>query len=343
LYIGPAGALYVARGYEIHRSDDWGKTWRLDCFIPLSGRKAWAVRARWVARLLRYDIMALQVLPNGTRVAVACDGLYRAAAGETRMSRVFRITRGSRPLNLTWDGTRLLFGEYGRKLKRCEVLIYVSEDGGETFCPGFRFPRGDIQHVHNLLVDPYQPDGYWVLVGDWGRCPGIGRLSRDLRTLDWVQRGSQTCRAVGGIVAPDGLVYGMDSELERNYIVRLDRQSGKITRLLDVGGSSFYAATFGSVRLISTSTEPNPSFDLGQCALYASLDGVAWNRIMAHHKDWWNSDYFQYGTLVLPYAYHDQPRGMFSGQAVAGLDDRCRLIEFADDREDQVPPKQKVD
>lgn len=330
LFSAKNGDLYVGRGCEIYRSQDVGQTWQLDCFVPSFGWKYQLSRFRTFARLLRWYIAALQVLPDGTRVAVARDGIYRAAAGEQSMKRVFSIARGARPLNLSIDGSRVLFGEYGSGLEDKQVLIYVSDDWGMTFHEGFRFPRGDIRHVHNVMVDPF--DGhYWVLVGDFGRQTGIGALSRDLKNLDWIGRGTQRYRAVSAIIEPDSLTYGTDSDRDRNFIVRLDKNTGRIDELLEVEGSSLYAARFGSLRIISTAVEPNPYCQSRECCLYGSHKGGEWRRLAAHAKDSLSPVYFQFGALVLPSTQNSFRSGfMYSGQAVKGCDDRVVLVGMRD-------------
>jgi hypothetical protein len=275
---------------------------------------------------LRYYIAAFQVLRDGSRVAVARDGIYRAAPGETAMTRTFRYTRGSRPLNLAADGDRLLFGEYGN-LDDCEVRIYVSEDGGKKFDVGHQFPRGDIRHVHNVIVDPYE-DRYWVLAGDFDRQPGIAALSKDMKTLDWINRGSQHCRAVGAIVLPDRFVYGTDSDRERNFVVAMDKRTGRVERCLEVEGSSLYAASFGSVHAISTCVEPNPACPSRQCSLYVSTDASDWKRVLTHWKDGFDFKYFQFGTMVLPTSNGAEPYGMYSGQAIQNADDITFCLDW---------------
>jgi len=56
-------------------------------------------------RALRHEIGGLVVLRDGARLAIALDGIFRVAAGETRMTLVFRFMRGSRPLNLCATGS----------------------------------------------------------------------------------------------------------------------------------------------------------------------------------------------------------------------------------------------
>jgi hypothetical protein len=327
LFMARGGECYISRRYEIFRSDDWGATWRLDCRVPAPPWKALALRSRLAARLLRYNISAMQVLDDGARVAVTHDGLYRAGPGEARMKRVFRISRGSRPLNLAADGQRLLFGEYGRGLESSEVYVYVSEDGGKTWHVGYTFPAGEIRHVHNILLDPGE-NHYWILVGDFDLQPGIGALSKDLRTVEWLTRGNQQSRAVGAIVKPDCLIYGTDSDRGRNFIIRLDKKTGKKTVLLEIEGSSLYAASFGPIDAISTCVEPNPACFSRECSIYISRDGDAWNRVQPHIKDRYSFKYFQLGALIMPFACNDRPMGMFSGQAVEGAHDLVTMLEF---------------
>jgi hypothetical protein len=325
-FVASDGTLYISRRYDILRSTDWGDTWQVDCSVPSAGWKPVAAKMRLGARLLRYYVAALQVLPDGSRVAVAREGIYRAGPGETHMTQTFEVTRGSRPLNLAVDGMRVLFGEYGR-LQSAQVRIYVSEDGGKSFDVAFCFPKGEVKHIHNIVFDRYR-DHYWVLAGDQDHQAGIGALSKDLRTLEWLNRRDQLHRAVGMIVEPECLLYGTDSDHERNFIVRMDKQSGEVCKLLEVEGSSLYAATFGPLRLISTCVEPNPACPSRECSLYASRDGVRWKRVVSYHKDKFHFPSFQLGAIVLPYAFHAQPRGIYSGQAVQGEDDRLSLITF---------------
>jgi hypothetical protein len=277
------------------------------------------------ARTLRLNIQTLQVLEDGTRVAVARDGIYRATAGETRMKLTWPITRGSRPINLSAHGSRLLFGEYGGVvMNRLGVRIYVSEDGGEHFEPTFEFPNGDIHHVHNVVVDPYA-DHYWVLTGDHGRTPGIAVLSKDGRHLDWVDRGHQMVRAVSALPRPDCLIYGSDSELEPNYLIRLEKKTGRWERLLPTEGSSLYATEVAGMAVISTSVESNAVNPSRYSCLYGSHDDVSWSRIAAFQKDFWHP-MLHLGLVVLPTVQsRDTARWMFSGQALTGHHDRVSL------------------
>jgi hypothetical protein len=108
----------------------------------------------------------------------------------------------------------------------------------------------------------------------------------------------------------------------------LDKRSGKLDILREIGGSSLYAANFGPVCAISTCVEPNPACPSRECSLYISRDGDCWERTLPHRKDILHTVLFQFGCLVLPYSYCNRARGMFSGQAVTGAHDLTTLLDY---------------
>ena len=162
-------------------------------------------------------------------------------------------------------------------------------------------PAGDILHVHNVVVDPFE-NGYWVLVGDYDRQPGIGLLSKDLRTLEWLGRGSQHLRAVAAIVERDCLIYGMDSNCERNFICRIDKQSGKIADSVRIGRKFVLRSRVWSRASHLHGVEPNPACPSRECSLYASRNGADWTRWPFTGKIASSRSIFISGTLVLPYS-----------------------------------------
>ncbi len=326
LFVDRDATLFAARGYCILRSTDDGASWVVDGHLAQSAWKDFAGRSRLASRLLRRQVAAFAVLPDGARIAVGREGIFRADPGEPRFEPTFRIERGSRPLHLAIDPRgRVLFGEYG-ELSAEEVRIYLSEDGARSFEVAFAFPRGAIRHVHNVIPDG---DRYWVLCGDYGAHPGIATLTSNFDGHDWLVRGEQSFRAVNALVSPEALTYGTDSDRERNYIVRLEKGSGRLTRLLEVEGSSLSATAFGPLQLISTAVEPNPHCPSPHACLYGSLDGERWERLASFRKDGWNPTLFQFGNLVLPPSRYAGPRGHFSGQALRGFDDRLSTLALS--------------
>jgi hypothetical protein len=330
LLIDSRSRLYISNKYRIYRSDDFGQSWTLDCYISTHDWKQLAASLPLASRLLRYYIASFYVLDDGSRIAVARDGIYHAAPSEKRMVRTFKITRGSRPLNLSIDKNRVMFGEYGSGLENSQVIIYISEDFGKTFSIGYLFPQGNIRHVHNIVVDQFAGI-YWVLVGDFEEQPGIGILSQDLKDIHWICRGTQQCRAVCGLPTCDGLIYGTDSDRERNFIVKLEKNTGKMHKIREIEGSSLYATNYGALKAISTCVEPNPQCPSKTSFLYLSHDATTWDRVLGYQKDFYHPRYFQFGTLVLPPSKSDHNHILLSGQSLGGLDNTSLFIDFVPD------------
>lgn len=329
LHTSEDGRVYISQGYEVLRSGDQGASWELDCFVPDCGWQRLPASFALGRRLFRRYIQAFQVASDGARIAVARDGVYGADRDEIRMRRRFTLTRGSRPLNLCVDGRRVLFGEYGDGLRNPGPRLYLSENCGRTYEVMHEFPTDDIRHIHNVVLDPFTGD-YWVLTGDFGAEPGIGILSRNGKHFDWLARGKQVFRAVSVLVGEEYLTYGTDSSTEPNCIGRIHKKNGRFEKLRDIEGSSLYAGRCGGAWLISTCVEPNPACLARTCSLYASRDGIAWNAMASYRKDGFHAVYFQFGTLVLPTSASSGTVTVFSGQALAGFHDRCRVIRLAE-------------
>ena len=329
LRIEADGGLYVGRGRSLWHSSDGGRSWQLDARIPGAERdpRTWSHIGR---RLFREYFQALEIFGDGARLVIARHGLYRAEPASDELRETFRITRGSRPLGLARDGDeRIVFGEYGSNPERREVHLYASVDRGRSFEVCHTFPSGSIRHVHGVVADP-RVGGFWVFTGDVGDEAGIGILDGDLETFTWVVRGQQTGRVVQAIRTPEGFVYGTDSEVEQNAIVRLDVASGSVERLREVEGSSLFAGRFGEFGLISTCVEPSAVNRSRDVVLYASRDLRDWAPVLRRRKDAWPS-LFQFGTFVLAVSRDERPLALLSGQATAGLDDRFLFVDLSAD------------
>lgn len=323
LVVTQSSVLYVGRGYTIFRSADCGVTWVMDAIVPTSQLNRLAAGVRFAARLLRREIYGLRVLSDGARLAIAPDGVYWAGTDETLMQRTFAFSSG-RTLGLGTNGNQVVFGEYGSNAGRGAVSLFGSEDGGRTFTEVYRFGPGLIRHVHSVTWDPFLRR-FIVMTGDYGAECGIGVLDQSLGRIDWIVRGTQRARAVSAIIDEKGITYGTDSHLEPNYIVRLEKASGRTDILQQIEGSSLFSARFGGLHAISTCVEPSSVNRSRNVALYASHDGQSWARVYGTRKDFW-SKWLQFGTLILPHSGSTSPWGVFSGQAVVDCDGRSWLI-----------------
>ncbi len=329
--VQPDGTCYLGRRSAVFRSVDDGANWTRALEIPASPLRRVAGWSRLAARLLRHEVRALIPLSDGGFVAATREGVFFSSRGEQRMSpsridgenlKVFP------PMCLTvGPNDAVLWGEYWANRERRAVRLFASQDRGRTFQVVHTFPPGEVKHVHNLYFDP-RMGHYWVLAGDHGEEPGIGRFSGDWKSFDWLVKGRQTFRAVCVFDLGDHLLYGTDSEKEPNAVIRIEKSSGRFERVQELDGSCIYACRFGGYYALSTSVEPSEVNRGDQAGLWISDDTNHWTRVYHARKDRWNATYFQFGSIVLPRGESDRKSLLFSGQALAGIDGRTLVAEI---------------
>ncbi len=328
------GTLYVAHNYTIYTSGDDGKTWSRLTAMPRTTIRRAAEVSRLACRLLRQEVRAFLQLSDGTYVAANREGVYycRPGDGEMTPSRIDDHGPSIRPpmCMTAGPGNRVIWGEYWGNRDRRPVRLYVSEDCGRSFDVAHVFEAGSIKHVHNLLYDR-KLNLYWVLVGDHGDEPGIGRLSADLKNCEWLVKGKQEYRAVCAFDFGDSLIYGTDTEMAPNAVIRLNKESGRIERLAETAGSCIYACRFGGLYALTTTVEPSPVNAARHAALWLSRDGERWLEAFRAPKDHWNARYFQFGSLVLPAGTGPREVILLSGQALQGLDEKTIVARLTDD------------
>jgi len=320
------GTLHLGRNAEILRSADDGRTWSRVSALPRSPLRRAAERSRLACRLLRHEIRALVRLSDDRYVAGSRDGIFFGRGGDAVLGPCaveggpylapMRLTRG--------PGDTVVWGEYvGRRPTRT-IRVFASRDGGQSFQPVHTFELGSVFHVHNILWDE-RLHHYWVLAGDHGAEPGIGRLSADLQRFEWLVKGEQRYRAVGAFDLGDRLVYATDTELETNGLISLDKVTGRAERLRDFDGSCIYACRFGGLYALSTTVEPSAVNRSEWATLWLSRDAERWWPGFRARKDRWPPRYFQFGSIVLPAGESEREVVVFSGQAVEGLDGRTAV------------------
>jgi hypothetical protein len=326
----PDGTLYLGRNYDIHRSDDGGRSFHRVASMPSDLVRRLAGGSRLLSRLARLEVRALVRTAEGGLVASNRQGVFVARPGEQEL-RASRVENGAVPLYppmriCRGPGGEILWGEYGSPKVRRPMRLFASRDSGESFELVHTLDK--VLHVHNVVWDPGQGH-YWVLTGDHDPEPGIGRLSADLAHFDWLVKGEQRYRAVEVFDFGDRLVYATDSHLEQNALVSLDKASGRIERLREFDGSCIYACRFGGLYALTTSVEPSPVNRSPFAELWLSRDAETWRCAWRARKDRWNAIWLQFGSLVLPSGATDRELVAFSGQAVEGLDGATLLARVS--------------
>ena len=293
--------LYAAHGYKLFstRLNSEKIEWReIGYFRPEWWRRI-SSRFALSYRLMREGFHALGITRDGNLVAAVPGAIITKPAGETEFRVTHRLLRGTRPLHITAtpDG-RVLWGEYFDNLRRQEVHIYASEDGGLTWRVAYTFPKLSIRHVHNIVHDRWK-NCLWILTGDHGRECRILRATLNFSSVEEILCGNQQARAVAAIITNKGLYFASDTPLEQNFIYFLDRADG-LQRVAQLTASSIYAGRNRSGMFFSTMVEPSSVNLRRDATLFGSVHGERWNELAAWEKDSWSEKFFQYGNAFLP-------------------------------------------
>lgn len=319
--------IYASRGYKIYKSIDEGKIWKLDGVVD-DFKFSNLARTRLSARLFRAEITDLLVLKNRNRILIAKKGIFVAKENSKEYKKTFSVPRGTRPLNICEgvDGV-LYFGEYLRNDERTPIHIYHSRDGGFTWKVCYTFKENTIRHVHGIFYDKYE-DKIWFATGDLdGECI-IGNTSNDFKTVHIFKEGRQKYRTVQLFFFKDYIIYGTDTEYEKNYIYKINRIDGTEERVQNVQGSVLSGGDNENKVVISTTVEPSDINNDLFSHVWISEDGLEWKELCNFKKDFFSQKYFQYGRIKFPRNPILNNKLYFTGHALEGIDGKSVLFNM---------------
>ncbi len=320
--IDRSGKVFIGQKYKLYSYDVDTQKLSLVAQVPCPPLRRLVEPSRLLCRLFRHEIRGFAAFPCGSKAVAARQGLYYGRPGETvlKPASVPRSPPVMAPLSLTQDSQgRILWGEYWGNNSRRAVRLLASVDKGESYESVFEFKPGEIRHVHSISEDEYD-SCYWVFAGDHNKEPGIGRLTKDFKSLEWLVKGEQKYRAVSAFIFKDKIIYGTDTEKDFNGIYSVDKLTGKIEKLCDIPGSAIFSGRFGKWYAISTGVEYFEKCKTTDATLWISRNGLDWEQVYKAPKDIWSIKYFQFGGLVLPKGQWDRDELVFSGRAVKQID-----------------------
>ena len=309
------GVLYVSQKYSLWRWFPIENKWEFVARFRPDWTRLVSSATRLGGRLRRDGFHALGVLPDGGLVAILPKAIAICPPGQNEFKITWHLKRGTRPLALAvTPESAIYWGEYFNNPSRDAVHVYGSLDSGRTWDVVYTFPAGRIRHVHSITYDPYR-DHLWMCTGDYGAECHIMRVSKDWRVVETVLEGSQQTRAVRPIPTQRGLYFATDSELEQNYIYRLDGDD-TLEQLCPINGPGMWSCQVGSGLFFSTDVEYSKVNYEPFAHVYGSREGECWSRLISWRKDPWNRYLFQFGNIILPRGWNDTNILAATGMAV---------------------------
>lgn len=319
--------ILLSKGYTIYNrtdADDWVVYAKIRDY-----KYQFLAKFKLLRRLLRAEITRYYHFNNGAEICIAKKALYKKG-DDGQLHRCFAVKRGSRPLNICEDDNGVLyFGEYFNNLNREAVIIYKSEDAGDSWLAAFTFPAGEINHIHGIYKDPYSSK-IWVLTGDREKECMIGYTEDGFETFTEFLRGRQEYRSCVMFFYPDDLIVATDSQYITNKIYSINRVTKAITPLQEVAGSVIYGGQMGRCSYVSTTVEPSAVNKSTSSELWISTDGLCWNKIYEQEKDKLSPALFQFGTIRFPAIGNGASTFGFNGRSLKRIDG-CSVLLNLDD------------
>lgn len=220
-------------------------------------------RIKIIVRFFRLGVRVAIHLDKKTVIISKSKSIYEYDFINNKISSGFSFKERIRPLNFSkienikgFDNS-IVFGGYLSNPNRKNVSIY-KRVGVDKWDVIFTFKEGLINHIHNIVGDPYR-NCVWIFTGDFEHSAAIWKATDNFKTVECFFSGDQRYRACQAFVTPDGLLYATDTPFMGNYIFFLKFQGNKSTlqKIASISGSCIYATTWKSNYVFSTTVESN--------------------------------------------------------------------------------------
>lgn len=216
-------------------------------------------RSKLLFRLLRLGVRSSIAIDDTHLLLSMGSSIYEFDLRKDILSKGFFVGEKIRPLVFTEifglegfsDG--IYFGGYLENKGKRPVSIYrrVGVDNWEVV---FTFSKGEINHVHNIVVDSFR-NCLWVFTGDFDNASAIWKVSDHFKTVDRLEGNSQRYRGCVAYALPEGLLYATDAPFLNNFIYLLNPETRELKELLSIDGSCIYGCRWKGNYVFSTTVE----------------------------------------------------------------------------------------
>jgi len=300
-----------------------------------------------ISRLMRFGVRAAYGINNNNIVLSISNILYELNLDTGELSEGYFFEDGIRPLSFSSvnsiqgfdDG--LYFGGYLSNNDKRPVSIY-HRTGINKWDVVYTFPEGTINHVHNIVADPYR-NCLWIYTGDFDEAAAIWKVSDGFHKIERVLFNNQKYRACVAFALSEGLLYATDSPYSDNYIYLLDPDTLTLKEIYPIHGSCIYGCQWKDSFVFSSTVEGDGR-NLNKWEFLFSKkrgDGIkdnyvhmymgnlknGFNEIYKEKKDFWPLYTFQFGVFKFPYGVNNTDTLFF--QPVATVENDGKLMGFS--------------
>lgn len=293
------GIVYGMEDHYLFVSEDGGKSFERRGKIPklddslLTKFKDLIARNRFVRNFRKNRMVEnISVLPSGT-ILIVYDQIYRSSDHGMTFESVFEFPADivqPFPGGLaTTPNGEVYFGEYDAISRPNEITILKGENDGLEWRPIYKFPLGEIFHIHSITYDKYRK-GLLVATGDLNKESHLYFTNDEFQTIREIGGNSQDWRIVSLISTDEGLYWGSDNDRAGASIFRWNFHENKLDSLRFIGTPSYFSTKLKDGTLVvATAHEPLSLFTKSMktnpgpvVSLWISRTGSEWFNIISY-------------------------------------------------------------
>ena len=315
--------------------------------VTVSSRERFLGWSRMATRLFRFGVRVAEVINENQVVLSIGNNLYELSIETGEFSRGIFCGEGIRPLIFTRvngingfdDG--LYFGEYLGNMAKKPVSVYhrVGIDKWEVV---YTFPRGTINHVHNIVADQYR-QCLWIFTGDFDKASAIWKVTEGFKKVERIVCGDQKYRGCVVFALPEGLLYATDAPFTDDFIYLMNPETYEVKEIAPIDGSCIYGCRWKDRYVFSSTVEGDGrnnsrwQFYFGRKRGVGIKDGYVhmymgnlqegFKEIYREKKDCMPLYTFQFGVFKFPYGVNNTDKLYF--QPVATEKNDLNLMSFS--------------
>ena len=227
--------------------------------IPIGGKECCMGWSKLAIRLLRFGVRAAIAIDNETVVLSLGNTLYELNLVSGEQSKGWYCGKGIRPLlfskinNIPRFEDGVYFGGYLGNMAKSPVNLYRRDDADHWEII-YTFPQGAINHVHNIVADPYR-DCIWIFTGDFGESAAIWKATENFKKVERIVCNGQKYRACVVFALPEGLLYATDAPFADDFIYLLNPKTMEAKVLFPIHGSCIYGCKWKDKYVFSSTVE----------------------------------------------------------------------------------------
>ena len=253
----PDGHLVCYRHGSVIVYED-GKEGRSYAF-PMSKKERLLGRSRYASRLMRFGIRSAVALDNEHVLLSQGNRIFELDLFSETISNGWLCGDRIRPLIFTevkdiegiTDG--IYFGGYLGNNEKKPVNVY-HRTGVDQWEVVYTFQHGAINHVHNIVSDPYR-NCLWAFTGDFDEASAIWKITDNFKKVERIVCNDQKYRGCVVYALPEGLLYATDAPFVDDYIYLLNPETLETKELYPIHGSCIYGCQWKDKFVFSSTVE----------------------------------------------------------------------------------------